>query len=236
MAISTGASLAVNFLPKAARLGVPTYYIESAARATGPSLTGRILERLPGVNTYCQYPAWAGGRWVYAGSVFDGFVADAADAPPSAPVIRKAVVSVGTTESYGFRRLVERAALALEGVPDVTWQTGPTDLGGLGIDGRESIPSDELNAAIASADVVVTHAGTGIALTCLELGKVPVLVPRSRRHGEHIDDHQQQIADELQRRRLAVVTRPEDLDGNVLHFAARQRVRALTTPPPLLFA
>src|SRR4051794_904870 len=40
LAVSTGASLAVNFLPMAARRGIRSVYIESAARADGPSLTG----------------------------------------------------------------------------------------------------------------------------------------------------------------------------------------------------
>ncbi len=48
-------------------------YIESAARATGPSVTGRLMARVPGVQRYAQYRAWATGRWRYGGSVFDAF-------------------------------------------------------------------------------------------------------------------------------------------------------------------
>lgn len=42
-AISTGSSPAVAFLPQAAARGIPSYYIESAARADGPSLTGKLI-------------------------------------------------------------------------------------------------------------------------------------------------------------------------------------------------
>ena len=41
--VSTGNSIAVSFLPVARAMGVPAAYIESAARADGPSLTGRIV-------------------------------------------------------------------------------------------------------------------------------------------------------------------------------------------------
>jgi len=227
--VSTGSSLAVDFLPLAAARGVPSYFIETAARATGPSLTGRLLRHAPGVATYTQYPGWADERFRYAGSIFDGF----APAEPVAPApLRSAVVSLGTTESYGFRRMVEALAPLLRGVR-TTWQTGVTDVSGLGIDAREAVPHGELVAAVAEADVVVAHSGTGAALTAMEAGRCPVLVPRLARHGEHVDDHQVQIAAELAGRDLAVAAAPEDLDADLLATAARRRVARVSQPPPL---
>jgi len=52
------------------------------------------------------------------------------------------------------------------------------------------LPYDDLVRVVAEARVVVTHAGAGSALLALGQGKRPVLVPRLRRHGEAIDDHQ----------------------------------------------
>src|SRR5690349_4711629 len=78
-AISTGSALAISYLPYCAARGVPSYYIESATRIDGPSLTGRLLQRLPGVRLYTQYPSCAEGRWRYGGSVFDGFMPVACD-------------------------------------------------------------------------------------------------------------------------------------------------------------
>ena len=102
-AISTGSSLAVSFLPLAARRGVPAHFIETAARATGPSLTGHILAKDKKVHTYTQYPVWADQRWRYRGSIFDNFEPGGSREVGD---IRRAVVTVGTTESYGFDRLV----------------------------------------------------------------------------------------------------------------------------------
>lgn len=225
-AISTGSSIAVNFLPLAARMGASAHYIESAARADGPSLTGRILALDPRVNTYCQYPAWSGRNWQYRGSIFDAYDAG----PTAARPVRRAVVTVGTTESYGFRRLFESLVPLLQGC-EVLWQTGTTDVSGLGIQGRPHVDHGEMLTAVAAADVVVAHAGTGAALTALEFGKCPVLVPRLARHQEHIDDHQLQIAAELARRNLAVTCPPEDLSPELLAgAAARSTVRLDTLP------
>src|SRR4051794_17235994 len=53
--VSTGSAVAMSFLPLARLRGIPTIYIESAARADGPSLTGRLLQRVPGVKHFTQY-------------------------------------------------------------------------------------------------------------------------------------------------------------------------------------
>ena len=228
MAVSTGASPAVSYLLQTALRGVPSHYVETAARADGPSLTGRIMARTPRVTTYTQYPVWASGQWHYGGSVFDSYQPGAAVG--STP-ITSAVVSLGTAESFGFRRLVERLVPLLAGCR-VLWQTGATDVGGLPVEGRDRVPHHELSQAIAEADLVVSHAGTGAALTALEHGRMPLLVPRKARHGEHIDDHQEQIAAELSRRGLAVARDVEDLDHAAMSEAAAGRVRRLTDPPP----
>lgn len=227
--VSTGSSIAVNFLPLAVARGIPAHFVESEARTTDLSMTGRIMGRVPGVRCHVQAPALASARWSYVGSEVDVFerLPDVA-----APRLRRAVVTVGTTESYGFRRLLAAVAPLLEGV-DTLWQTGATDTSGLGIDARPTVPYAEMVAAVAQADVVVAHAGAGAAMTALEAGRCPVLVPRSGALGEHVDDHQEQIADELARRGLAVASRPEGLSTELLLRAASWRVAQTSSLPPL---
>ncbi len=53
--------------------------------------------------------------------------------------------------------------------------------------------------ACAEADVVVTHGGVGCIATALGLGKPVVAVPRLSRYGEHTNDHQTDIVNELAR-------------------------------------
>jgi len=221
--VSTGASPAVAALPQAARRGVEAHYIESAARADGPSLSGRIVARFPRVRTYTQYPAWASERWRFRGAIFDAF--EPGPVRATAP-IRTAVVSLGTQDGYGFDRLLSALAPLLAGV-EVLWQTGPRDVSAHGIAGRATVPHAELASAVAEADLVVSHAGVGAAVTAIEAGKCPVLVPRLARHHEHVDDHQVQIAAELARRGLAIAAAPEALTGRLLQDAASRSSRTV---------
>lgn len=74
---------------------------------------------------------------------------------------------------------------------------------------------------IRAARVVVAHAGVGVVVTAVAEGKSPVVVPRLKRFGEAVDDHQLPFA-----RRLAetgLVTLVED--------PARLPETIVTTPP-----
>jgi UDP-N-acetylglucosamine--N-acetylmuramyl-(pentapeptide) pyrophosphoryl-undecaprenol N-acetylglucosamine transferase len=225
--VSTGSSPAVSFFSIAALNGVPRYYIESAARAEGPSLSGNFVGHIAGTNTFTQYPSWADEEWQYRGSIYDSFTPTVArnDRP-----ITRAVVSLGTQETFQFARLIDRLVPLLRGV-DVLWQVGATDVSAHGIDGRHTVPHDEIQAAVAAADVVIAHSGTGAALTALEAGRSPVLVPRLARFGEHIDNHQLQIGTELARRDLAVFAHPEQLSQRLLLRAASRSVDVIKDPP-----
>jgi UDP-N-acetylglucosamine transferase subunit ALG13 len=190
-----------------------------------------MISRIPGVKLYTQYPAWADGKWQFRGAVFDSFVpAPATAGRPTA--IRKVVVSLGTFKDYGFERLVRRLLEILPPDAEVLWQTGDTDVSGLGIVGHHAIPERDLTLAIAEADVLVAHAGVGTALAALEVGKCPVLVPRRLSHGEHVDDHQTQIAGELSSRGLAVSVGADELTLDHLELAARTGVATLPEDPP----
>ncbi len=136
-----------------------------------------MISRIPGVQLYTQYPAWADERWHYRGAVFDSFV-PSEEPRATRGELRKVVVSLGTFKDYGFERLVRRLLDILPPNAEVLWQTGDTDVSGLGIAGHHAIPERELIRAIDEADVLVAHAGVGTALAALEVGRCPVLVPR----------------------------------------------------------
>ena len=227
--VSTGAGVALSFLPLARAAGIEAHYIESAARIEAPSVTGRVLSRVPGVRLYVQYPAWRSPRWRYAGSVFDGFASAAAGNGGSGRRPARVVVTLGTLQ-FGFERLVRRLQAILPKDADVIWQTGSTRAGGLP-GARRAMRPDELRAAFAEADVVVTHAGVGSTLDALEAGKCPIVVPRLRRFGEHVDDHQTQMASELARRGLAMARDADELTARDIETAASGSVTAAAPPP-----
>lgn len=222
-AYSTGSAIALSVLPVASRLGVRCHYIESAARSTGPSVTGRVLAAVPGVSTYTQYDAWASRRWTRSVSVFDDFgsTAVAGDEP-----VRKVVVMLGTIGGYSFHALVRRLQQLLPPDVEVLWQTGETDTSGLGIDARPELPHRELMQAVRDADVVVCHSGIGSALDVLDAGKLPVMVPRRAARDEHVDDHQVLIAQELHQRGLALHRELDDLSWQDLRAVSGRTVRS----------
>lgn len=227
--ISTGAAPALSFLPMTLLHRAEPIYIESAARSSGPSLTGRVLGRTPGIRLFTQYERWADHTWRYAGSVFDGF-----EPAPSrrAPEIRRIVVTLGTI-GFEFRRLLERLIEIIPAEVSVLWQVGGTATDRLPIEAVATLSSDQLDHELRGADVVVAHAGIGSALAALDAGRCPVLVPRERAHCEHIDDHQEQIADELNARGLAIHRSVDELTYADLERAAGLAVATRSDVPPL---
>ena len=215
--VSTGSLPAVPFLTVARAKGMSCHFIESAARVNGPSLSARILERVPGVHRYGQYD-WGRHNWDYRGSVFDGFV------PSTRPegAVRRIVVTVGVN-GYGFPRLLDAVLRAAPAGAEILWQTGSTDVSNVDIAAVSTMTTEDLFRAMRRADVVIAHAGVGSAIMAMQAGKCPVLVPRERAHREHIDDHQQEISSTLARAGLAMTCDPPGLDTDILAEAARRQ-------------
>ncbi len=220
--ISTGSIVAVPFLTVARYYGIASHYIESAARVSGPSLSARILERVPGVHCYGQSRSWTADRrsWQYRGSVFDAF--DPQEGKPRD--IRKVVVTLGTSR-YSFPRLVTALRGALPRSAEVVWQIGPTPFDDPGVQTHARMAQDELSAAMREADLVIAHAGVGTALQAMEAGHCPVLIPRRADLHEHVDDHQFEVAAELAGRGLATVCSTEELSLDFLSDASGRGVR-----------
>lgn len=61
---------------------------------------------------------------------------------------------------------------------------------------------DDLVAAMEQARSVVCHAGVGTIVTAIRAGHVPVVIPRQPHRGEHVDDHQMDIASRYAERGL----------------------------------
>lgn len=230
--ISTGSAIALSFLPLAVALGIPCHYIESAARSEGPSITGRVLERLGGVQLYTQYRTWNRTGWTESGSVFDQF--SPVEEPPRVDDSRlRVLVSLGTMR-FRFDRMVRAVLAALPAGADVTWQVGPNYYGTLPGRVVSMLPADEFAGLAEQADVIVSHAGVGSALTALRAGRHPVLVPRDHTHDEHIDGHQRYIGHELHGRGLATPARPEELTAEMLVAAAHRRVTSRSEQPAIV--
>jgi UDP-N-acetylglucosamine transferase subunit ALG13 len=56
---------------------------------------------------------------------------------------------------------------------------------------------EEFQRQMASAAVVILHGGAGSIITALQAGKKPIVMARRPQLGEHVDDHQRELVQEL---------------------------------------
>jgi UDP-N-acetylglucosamine transferase subunit ALG13 len=66
----------------------------------------------------------------------------------------------------------------------------------------EYLPFEDLASRMTEASSVVCHAGVGTIMTALQRGHTPLVLPRQSRYGEHVDDHQLDIATRFAERGL----------------------------------
>lgn len=88
-------------------------------------------------------------------------------------------------------RAVERDLLSSESLV----QCGHTPFSTANFQIVDFLPFAELLQALKEADLVITHAGVGSLLLCLNVGRIPLIVPREGKRGEHVDDHQAEFAE-----------------------------------------
>jgi UDP-N-acetylglucosamine transferase subunit ALG13 len=142
------------------------------------------------------------------------------------------LVTIGT--SVPFDRLLH-AVGRIETAERIVVQRGNSMWCAAGVECVDFWPYDVLVDYVQRARIVVTHAGVGSILVCLQNGKRPIVAPRLRRFGEAVDDHQLELARRLHE--AGVVTLVDDLqllprvvadDSEVLSVALEQH-RALAS-------
>jgi UDP-N-acetylglucosamine transferase subunit ALG13 len=93
---------------------------------------------------------------------------------------------------------------------------------------RPFLNMDEFEARVASATLVIGHAGAGTIVHALAAGRTPVVMPRRAMYGELIDDHQADFVRRLaNERRVIPAWEPADL------AAAAMIARATHTGSPV---
>ena len=222
LVVSTGAAIAVGAFIAARLRPIRTRYIESIARVTGPSTTGRIVAALHLAELRTQHVRWADRRWRPVTGLFDGMRPEAEASlagPMHAP---RLFVTLGTIKPYRFDALVD--AVLATGLADerTVWQLGSTTRTDLPGRVETLLSPEEFGEVVRSSDVVITHAGVGTILDLLDRGQHPVVVPRRRLREEHVDDHQLEIADFLRAGDFVTVAEADRLDSGHLLAAARR--------------
>lgn len=132
-------------------------------------------------------------------------------------------VTVGTHEQQ-FNRLIQemdrlKGAGAIE--DDIIIQTGFSTYEPKHCKWSKLIPYDEMETNIAKADIVITHGGPASFIAPLKIGKIPIVVPRRKKFGEHVNDHQLEFCKAVEERlgNIIVVQDIEQLNEKITGFA-----------------
>lgn len=106
-------------------------------------------------------------------------------------------VTVGT-DSHDFSRLVKKVDEISKDLDEkFIVQLGNTNYKPENCKFFRFLPKKKFEKYIERADTIITHAGVGSIMTCLKYGKKPIVIPRRKKYGEHINDHQLDIAKKL---------------------------------------
>ena len=87
---------------------------------------------------------------------------------------------------------------------EVTAQIGAATYEPKHVTWQRFMDKSDFDQAIASCDLLVTHAGEGSIMTGLLKGKKVIAVPRYAKLGEHVSDHQLEIARALAKQHCLV--------------------------------
>lgn len=143
-------------------------------------------------------------------------------------------VFVATGTGLPFYRLLEALRpLAKEPNVELFVQRGAAGPSFVDLPGEELISREAFAERLAWADIVISHAGAGTIYEAYSMGHIPVLVPRLSRFGEHVNDHQLELATSFAEAERAIVC--EDLNElTALVISARRRGERVVVEPRLV--
>lgn len=99
-------------------------------------------------------------------------------------------VTVGTHEQP-FNRLVKYMdKWAAEHDEDVIMQTGFSTYEPKHCEWSKLYPYSQMVELVEKARIVITHGGPSSFIMPLQIGKIPIVVPRKKEFDEHVNDHQ----------------------------------------------
>lgn len=115
---------------------------------------------------------------------------------------------------YGFDRLIKEMDEIAERIDEeVIMQIGETTYRPKNAKYFEFASKKDMDSFYEHSRVIVCHAGTGSILAAMDYGKPIIAVPRREKYGEHFDDHQLDIAGELEKEGvIKVVHEVRDLE------------------------
>lgn len=121
-------------------------------------------------------------------------------------------VAVGTQKFPMNRLLRQIDELIASGdiQEEVIAQTGCSDYQPIHYVSRDFFGREEFDAMVEKCDLLITHSGVGTIVAGLTRGKRVIVYPRLAKYGEHVDDHQLQIAQAFSDQRFVLMCADTD--------------------------
>lgn len=131
-------------------------------------------------------------------------------------------VTVGTHEQQ-FDRLVRKVdELRKTNMikEDVFVQTGYSTYEPKNCKWSKMLPYDQMQEYIANARIVITHGGPSSFIAPLQIGKIPIVVPRKKEFEEHVNDHQVEFVKLVAERQgnIIPVYDIKDLENTIINY------------------
>ncbi len=131
-------------------------------------------------------------------------------------------ITVGTHEQQ-FDRLIRYAdVLIAEGIINekMIIQTGYSTYVPKYAEWSRFLSCDQMLRYLRDARIVITHGGPSSFMKVLTFGKIPVVMPRMKKYGEHINNHQQCFVKAVYRKyhNIIPVESMEDLKKTIANY------------------
>ncbi|WP_154889855.1 PssE/Cps14G family polysaccharide biosynthesis glycosyltransferase [Longibaculum muris] len=121
-------------------------------------------------------------------------------------------VTVGS-QKFQFNRLLKEIDRLVKNniiKEDVFAQIGYSDYRPSYYKYKQFLDRKEFFELEKSADIVITHGGTGAIIGALKNEKKVIAVPRLLKYGEHVDNHQLQVLSQFEEMNLIIVCKDID--------------------------
>ncbi len=104
-------------------------------------------------------------------------------------------VTLGS-QKFQFNRLLQ-AVNKLQTDDEIFAQIGYSDYKPKHYKYKRFLDREEYAKVMVLSDIVITHGGTGAIISAVKKGKKVIAVPRLKKYGEHVDDHQIQLVNQF---------------------------------------
>ena len=147
-------------------------------------------------------------------------------------------VSVGTHEQP-FDRLVRHMDLLSEKgtiQEEIYILTGYSTYSPRHCSHTKFLKFDSMMEKMEKARIIITHGGASSIILAFHTGKIPIVVPRQKKHQEHVDNHQVYLCRKLEQKgEIIAIYDIEKLENKLLHYDEEVRKLGEINPRNQIF-